>query len=266
MLVAPGRLLGRQAPAGRPKTGTTNNEIDLAALGFVAPPKNKTAPALVVGTWMGNSDNSAPPNGTVALETRRQLWQAFFQDAMRGEPIAQFDNKPKGLTKVAVDANSGMLPGPFTRRKFTEYFINGTAPKKADNTKSGVEIDKATGKLWQDGCLGPKVTKGFMDLSDADTGWPNWQKYDRGWAARAARGVGVRGGPKGTPTAYFGFGGFFPFGATWGAPFAPSKKCPIGGPEPSPSPSESPFPTGSLPAAPEPTRKPRQRRQVVVTH
>ncbi len=105
-----------------------------------------------------------------------------------------------------------------------------------------------------------------MDLSDADTGWPNWQKYDRGWAARAARGVGVRGGPKGTPTAYFGFGGFFPFGATWGAPFAPSKKCPIGGPEPSPSPSESPFPSGSLPAAPEPTRKPRHRRQVVVTH
>ena len=256
---------GKRRPAAL-KTGTTNNEIDLAAMGFVAAPKNKTAPALVVGTWMGNSDNSAPPNGTVALETAASLWQAFFQDAMRGEPIAQFDNKPKGLTKVAVDANSGMLPGPFTRRKFTEYFINGTAPKKADNTKSGVEIDKATGKLWQDGCLGPKVTKGFMDLSDADTGWPNWQKYDRGWAARAARGVGVRGGPKGTPTAYFGFGGFFPFGATWGAPFAPSKKCPIGGPEPSPSPSESPFPTGSLPAAPEPTRKPRQRRQVVVTH
>ena len=255
---------GKRRPAAL-KTGTTNNEIDLAAMGFVAPPKNKNAPALVVGTWMGNSDNSAPPNGTVALETAASLWQAFFQDAMRGEPIAQFDDKPKGLTKVGVDANSGMLPGPFTRRKFTELFINGTAPKKADNTKQGVAIDKATGKLWQDGCLGPMVTKGFMDLSGVDAGWPQWQKYDRGWAARAARGVGVRGGPKGAPTAYFGFGGFFPFGATWGAPFAPTKKCPIGGPSPTPPPTESPFPTGSLPAAPEPTKKPRTRRTIVLT-
>jgi membrane peptidoglycan carboxypeptidase len=254
---------GRRRPAAL-KTGTTNQEIDLAAMGFVAAPKDPNAPALVVGAWMGNSDNSAPPNGTVALETAASLWQAFLQDATRGTPIAQFTNKPKGLTQVAVDANSGMLPGPFTRRTFKEWFINGTVPKQVDDTKVGIAIDKATGLLWQDGCLGPQVTKGVMDLSGVDAGWPAWQKADRGWAARAARGVGVRGGPKGTPTAYFGFGSYFPFGATWGAPFAPTKKCPIGGPEPSPTPppSESPFPTGSLPVYPAPTKtpKPRSRR------
>ena len=63
-------------------------------------PKDKNKPALVVGTWMGNSDNSAPPNGTVALETAASLWQAFFNDALRDEPIAQFNNQPKGLTQV----------------------------------------------------------------------------------------------------------------------------------------------------------------------
>jgi penicillin-binding protein 1A len=254
---------GRRRPAAL-KTGTTNGEIDLAAMGFVAAPKDPTAPALVVGAWMGNSDNSAPPFGTVALETSASLWQAFLQDATHGTPIAQFTNKPKGITQVAVDANSGMLPGPFTRRTFKEWFINGTVPKQQDDTKVGVAIDKATGLLWQDGCLGPMVTKGFMDLSGVDAGWPAWQKADRGWAARAARGVGVRGGPKGTPTAYFGFGGFFPFGATWGAPFAPTKKCPIGGPQPTPTPlpSESPLPGGSLPVYPQPTKtpKPRSRR------
>jgi hypothetical protein len=190
---------------------------------------------------MGNSDNSAPPNGTMALETAASLWQAFLQDALRGEPVAKFEGKPKGITQIAVDANSGMLPGPFTHRTVKEYFINGAAPTQKDDTKAGVAIDEATGKLWQDGCLGPKVIKGFMDLSGVESAWPTWQKADRAWAARAARGVGVRGGPKSTPTAYFGFGGFFPNGATWGAPFAPTKKCPIGGPEPSPT----PFPSGS---------------------
>jgi membrane peptidoglycan carboxypeptidase len=248
----------RRRPAAL-KTGTTNGEIDLAAMGFVAAPKDPKAPALVVGAWMGNSDNSAPPNGTVALETSASLWQAFLQDATKGQPIAKFDDKPKGVSQISVDANSGMLPGPFTRRTFKEWFVNGFGPNQVDDTKVGVEIDQATGLLWQDGCLGPKVTKGFMNLSGVEAGWPTWQKYDRGWAARAARGVGVRGGPKGTPTAYFGFGGFFPFGATWGAKFPPTKPCPIGGPSPSPSPSESPFPSDTLPALPAPIRTPQPR-------
>jgi membrane peptidoglycan carboxypeptidase len=260
---------GKRRPAAL-KTGTTNDEIDLAAMGFVAAPKDKTKPALVVGAWMGNSDNSAPPGGTMALETAASLWQAFLQDALRGEPITSFEGKPKGVTSVSVDANSGMLPGPFTRRTVKEYFISGGTgvPKKADNTKSGVAVDKATGKLWQEGCLGPKVIKGFMNLSGAESNFPNWQKANRGWAARAARGVGVRGGPKGTPTAYFGFGSFFPNGATWGAPFAPSKKCPIGGPEPSPTPSESPGPSDvppPVPGAPTAAGRRRSRRMQFLT-
>ena len=250
---------GKRRPAAL-KTGTTNDEIDLAAMGFVAAPKDKTKPALVAGAWMGNSDNSAPPGGTMALETAASLWQAFLQDALRGEPIAQFEGKPKGVTAIQVDANSGMLPGPWTRRKAKEYFINGKAPTKEDNTKSGVAVDDATGKLWQDGCLGPKVIKGFMNLSQAESQFPNWQKANRGWAARAARGVGVRGGPKGTPTAYFGFGSFFPNGATWGAKFPPTKKCPIGGPQPSPTPSGSPGPSDVPPPVPgAPTAGGRRR-------
>ena len=91
---------GQRRPAAL-KTGTTNGEIDLAAMGFVAPPKDRSDPALVVGAWMGNSDNSAPPFGTVALETSASLWQAFLQDAMRGHadrPVpAQAEGRQRGL-------------------------------------------------------------------------------------------------------------------------------------------------------------------------
>jgi membrane peptidoglycan carboxypeptidase len=246
---------GRRRPATL-KTGTTNDEIDLAAMGFVAPPSAAKDPAIVAGAWMGNSDNSAPPRGTVALETAASLWQAFMQDAMRGRPIAQFNDKPKGVNQVAVDANSGMLPGPFTRRTFKEWFATGTAPKQVDDTKVGVTVDGATKLLWQDGCLGPQKVVGALDLSGVDAGHPAWQKADRSWAARAARGPGVGGGLKGTRTAYFGFGSIFPFGATWGAPFAPRKTCPIGGPNPTPLPSESPLPSGEPTPTPPPTKKP----------
>ncbi len=234
------------------KTGTSTNEIDLVAMGFLAPPKDPKAEALVVGAWMGNSDNSIPPHGSVALETAASLWQAFLEDATKGTPVAAFAKPPAGVVQASVDANSGLLPGPFTTRTVKEYFIDGTVPNQVDNTKVGVQIDSATGLLWQDGCLGPEVTKGFLDFSNVEPGHPTWVKYTQGWVARARRGQGVRGGPRNTATQYFHFGSIFPFGATWGAPFAPTQKCPIGGPSPSPSPSGSPPPS----IEPSPSVKP----------
>jgi hypothetical protein len=66
-----------------------------------------------------------------------------------------------------------------------------------------------------------------------------------GWLARAARGPGVAGGPKGTRTAYFYGGGFFPFGRSWGGfGFPPSRSCPIGGPT-QPGPEKPSQPEGS---------------------
>jgi penicillin-binding protein 1A len=240
------------------KTGTTNDEIDLAAMGYLAPPKDPKAPALVVGAWMGNSDNSFPRNPTVALETSATLWQSFMTQASKSMPIADFKStKPSGLVTAKVDAYSGMKPGPFSRRTVSELFIEGTVPTDVDNTKTGMAIDQATGKLWNEGCTGPKVTKGFLDLSKVEPGFPQWRSYTRGWIARAARGSGVRGGPKRTPTAYFGFGSFLPYGATWGAPFPPKGTC-----EPQPSPSPSPSPGESVPPSigPTPTPKPSKPR------
>jgi penicillin-binding protein 1C len=86
------------------KTGTSTNEIDLAAMGFLPPPKDKSAEALVVGTWMGNSDNSIPPHGSVALETAASLWQSFLEDAVKGTPVATFAKPPAGIVQANVDA------------------------------------------------------------------------------------------------------------------------------------------------------------------
>ncbi|HEX7474132.1 MAG TPA: transglycosylase domain-containing protein [Candidatus Limnocylindrales bacterium] len=258
------------------KTGTTNDQIDLAAMGYLAPPKDPKAPALVVGAWMGNSDNSIPPNGTMALESSATLWQAFLNQASHGTPIADFV-KPAGIVDVKIDAHSGMLPGPYTRKTITEHFIKGTEPKEVDSTKVGVAIDQATGLLWSDVCTGPRVTKGFLDLTQVEAAFPKWQPFNKGWIARARFGSGRRGGPKHTPTAYFGFGRILPFGASWGAPFAPTKVCTPRPVTPPPGPScdpilgcPSPSPTPSLPPpAPaaqglQPRRRPIRRGRVAL--
>jgi penicillin-binding protein 1A len=230
------------------KTGTTDATIDLTAVGFLAPPEDPAAPALVVGAWMGNSDNSAPKKDVVALESAASLWQSFLTQASKGTPIATF-SRPPGVVQASVDAFSGLKPGPFTTRSVKEWFIEGTVPTQVDNTKIGVEIDSSTGKLWQEGCTGPKEVQGFLNLSGAESEFPSWSKYNLGWLARAQKGSGYAGGPQRTRTTYFYESGVWnPFGQTWGAPFAPTELCeiPLPTPAPFPSPSlwpwESPFP------------------------
>jgi membrane peptidoglycan carboxypeptidase len=210
------------------KTGTTSDNRDVAAYGYLAPPKDKEAPALAVGVWMGNSDNS-PNDGKLSLDTSAPLWSAILTDISKGEPFASF-KAPGGLKTATVDAFTGTKPGPFTKKTVKELFLPDHMPPKSTANRITLQVDAASGLLWREGCVGPKVARGFFDISEVDSNFPAWQKADRNWASRAARGAGVRGTSKGTRTAYFYSGQFRPFGASWGAPFAPSRKCPLAPP------------------------------------
>ena len=64
------------------KTGTTNDNRDVHAYGFLAPPKDPKAPALVVGVWMGNSNNE-PDRDTLSLGL---VGTALVADPDRGQP------------------------------------------------------------------------------------------------------------------------------------------------------------------------------------
>jgi len=244
---------GRRRPTAY-KTGTTSDNKDVHAYGYLAPPKDKKAPQLVAGVWMGNSDNSQNRSkGALSLDSSAPLWSAILNEVSRGMPMADFV-PPKTLKKAKVDAFSGMKPGPFTKKTVVEYFLPGTEPSQVDDTKVGMEIDKVTGDRWQEGCAGPKLTRGFLDLRQLEAGFPAWQKANARWAARAAGGAGRGGGLKGTRTMYFYGRGFAPFGANWGAPFPPKDVCELF--VPPPEPSCSPIADPSLPPGLEPSCEP----------
>ena len=207
------------------KTGTTSDNRDVAAYGFLAPPTDEIAPALAVGVWMGNSDNS-PNDGKLSLDTSAPLWSAILTEISEGMPIADFV-KPGDLETAEVDAFTGLKPGPFTSETVEELFLPGTVPTQEETSRIALTIDEASGLLWQEGCAGPQVTRGFFDLSQVEADHVNWQLANADWGARAAEGAGVRGGPEDTRTSYFYNNSFAPFGRTWGAPFAPTELCPI---------------------------------------
>ena len=172
------------------KTGTTNDNRDVHAYGYLAPPKDPKAPALVVGVWMGNSNNE-PDRDTLSLGSSAPLWSRILTDVSKGTPIASF-KAPKGLVTATIDAVSGMKPGPFTSKTVKELFISGTQPTQTDDLRRTVDIDSASGLRWQEGCVGPRRTVGALDFSQVEGNRANWQKYDNSWARRAASGAGRR--------------------------------------------------------------------------
>jgi peptidoglycan glycosyltransferase len=239
------------------KTGTTNLNRDVHAYGYLAPPVDPTQPALAVGVWMGNSNND-PVQDTLSLGSSAPLWSAILTEISAGLPIAAFeDSMPDGLVIAEVDAISGLLPGPFTTRTVKELFIDGTVPTRQDDLRVALDIDGATGLLWQEGCTGPIVTQGFLDFSGVEPAFPQWAPYTQGWVARAAQGTGVSGGPEGTRTTIFYNNAFAPFGRGWGGTFAPTTVCqPL--PPPTCAPLE-PFPPvidPNLPVLPLPEPTP----------
>ena len=239
------------------KTGTSDQTEDLFAVGYVAPPTDTKSPAIVAGVWAGNSDR-APGHSVMSLEMAAPIWHAFMQDATAGTPVADF-KQPDGIVHAKIDAYSGMLPGPFTPpdKIIDEVFISGTQPTQVDTTKVSVDIDTVSNTLWTYDCPGVKDTKGYLDLTGIDANNSTWEKYDQIWIARAQTGVGKRGGPNNGATMYFYQTGFWtPYGATWGAPFAPTTSCTQNTGSPPPSPSATPTPTETPTPSPTPTPTP----------
>ena len=218
---------GKVRPAAY-KTGTTSDNKDVHAYGYLAPPMDKKLPALVAGIWMGNSDNT-PNDGKLSLDTSAPLWSAILSDVSKGMPIEGFSRtKPKGLVTGTVDAFTGLQAErlhPAARSRSCSS--PGTAPTKAasyarrsTSTRRAASAGRtAASARWSPGRS--------STTAEAEAGLQGWQKADAAWQARAARGAGVAGGPKRTRTAYFYGGGFYPFGRSWGSGgFAPDQEVP----------------------------------------
>jgi len=123
------------------KTGTTSDNKDVHAYGYLAPPEDKDLPALVVGVWMGNSD-STPNDGKLSLDTSAPLWSAILSEVSKGYPVDKFSRvKPKGLVTAKVDAFT--RPFAFTRPNLRPGSPSRTPYRTPDQTGADVTPDSS---------------------------------------------------------------------------------------------------------------------------
>jgi penicillin-binding protein 1A len=108
------------------KTGTTNDYKDALFVGFTT--------KVLTGVWVGFDEDRPIGRNETGTVAALPIWLSYMKAATEGMPVENF-NTPEGIVQVAIDAETGELPKEKTKKRITEYFIDGTAPgqKRSDN-------------------------------------------------------------------------------------------------------------------------------------
>ena len=117
------------------KTGTTNSFHDNWTMGYT--------PDLVVGVWVGNSNNE-PMKQISGVSGAGPIWHQFMRTALADSPDKGFV-QPSGLTEVEICQLSGMLPSSHCPFKKLEWFIAGTQPTQPDQIYQQIWLDPNSG-------------------------------------------------------------------------------------------------------------------------
>ena len=145
------------------KTGTTNDYRDSWTVGY--------APDLVVGVWVGNSDNS-PMDRLTGSRGAAPIWHDFLERALADSPHPEFQ-RPDGIVEVQVCPISGLRHTENCPPPRTELFLSETVPGEC-SVHQRLRVCQVTGKLATDYCPEERVEeKRFEDYGPA---WDEWAR------------------------------------------------------------------------------------------
>jgi penicillin-binding protein 1A len=84
-------------------------------------------PELITGVWVG-FDTEAPLGKTeTGASAASPIWLGFMKRALAQAPVTTFQT-PEGLVFAKIDAETGLLPVPESRKTIFECFKEGTVP------------------------------------------------------------------------------------------------------------------------------------------
>jgi 1A family penicillin-binding protein len=163
------------------KTGTTTDWRDNWTVGYT--------PDLVVGVWAGNADNE-PMEHVSGVTGAAPMWHDVMEELHKGRPVRGFV-EPEGLVRVAVCADSGLLPVQDAGGReqeagsrmparcphmLEEIFIEGTEPTRVDDWHWTYTLDARNGLLAGPGCSAEATVQARYTLYPAEAqDWVGWQ-------------------------------------------------------------------------------------------
>ncbi|MBT8340808.1 MAG: PBP1A family penicillin-binding protein [Desulfatitalea sp.] len=103
------------------KTGTTNNLYDAWFVGYT--------PRFITGVWVGYDQERSLGAGETGSRAASPIWLGFMKQILKNEPVRIFQ-VPEGVVFAKIDAETGLLPIPESKKTLFECFKEGTMPQK----------------------------------------------------------------------------------------------------------------------------------------
>ena len=107
------------------KTGTTNNLHDAWFVGYT--------PRYITGTWVGFDDESSLGKSETGSRAASPIWLGFMKYVLADKPVRVF-HIPEGVVFSKIDAETGLLPIPESKKTIFECFKEGTVPTEYTTT------------------------------------------------------------------------------------------------------------------------------------
>ncbi len=101
------------------KTGTTNNLYDAWFLGYT--------PRYVSGVWVGFDNEKPLGKRETGARAAIPIWLSFMKGILIDKPIRVFP-MPNGIVFAKIDAETGLLAIPESKKSIFECFKEGSAP------------------------------------------------------------------------------------------------------------------------------------------
>jgi penicillin-binding protein 1A len=114
------RIRALKRPAAG-KTGTTNNLYDAWFVGYT--------PEFITGTWVGLDDEGPMGKGETGSRAASPIWLGFMKAVLKDRPARVFE-VPDRVVFSKIDAETGLLPIPESKKTIFECFKEGTAPTR----------------------------------------------------------------------------------------------------------------------------------------
>lgn len=133
------------------KTGTTSDNKDAWFAGYT-----KQYVGIV---WVGYDTPKKLGSNAFGGTICAPIFSKVMNTIHEGLPAQNFE-QPAGITSVAIDTKSGMLPSSLTPSEYikTELFNSKYVPKETSDVWEAVEVCPVSGQLMTSGCPGPAST------------------------------------------------------------------------------------------------------------
>ncbi|RZB30200.1 MAG: penicillin-binding protein 1A [Desulfobacteraceae bacterium Eth-SRB1] len=112
------------------KTGTTNNLNDAWFIGYT--------PGYITGVWVGFDNEISLGKSETGSRAASPIWLGFMKEILKDKPVRVF-NVPEGVVFSKIDAETGLLPIPESKKTIFECFKEGTVP-----TEYSIKTDSIT--------------------------------------------------------------------------------------------------------------------------